>query len=78
MRGRFTNWAGYWRYLDRKDDLDLFAPFVHVHVESTGFFAALGRTERQRSARPAGRCAVPAAPSNWRTVLFGAATKPHC
>ncbi|MBP6392584.1 MAG: class I SAM-dependent methyltransferase [Flavobacteriales bacterium] len=76
LRGRFTNWAGYWRYLDRKDDLDLFAPFVHVHVESTGFLAALGRTERQRDllARlDAVLC--PLLPSNWHTVLYGAATK---
>ena len=76
LRRRFTNWAGYWRYLDSTADQDLFAPFANVHLESTGFLAALGRSEGQRDllARFDG-VLCPLLPVNWHTVLFGIATK---
>ena len=76
LRGRFTDWASYWRYLEPEADQDLFAAFDDVQCKSTGFLAVLGRSEAQRDllARIDG-VLCPLLPAHWHTVLYGIATK---
>lgn len=76
LRKRFVAWDSYWRYLDVKQDRDLFAPFARVDDATTGFLANLGRTEGQRDliARFDG-LVMPLIPTGMRTIWYGAAIK---
>lgn len=76
LRKRFVAWDSYWRYLDVKQDRDLFAPFARVDDATTGFLANLGRSEGQRDllARFDG-LVMPLVPQGMRTIWYGAAIK---
>jgi SAM-dependent methyltransferase len=76
LRKRFVAWDGYWRYLDIRQDRDLFAPFAHVTDQSTGLLANLGRSEGQRDLLGRVDAVIaPMVPANWRTIWYGAAFK---
>jgi SAM-dependent methyltransferase len=73
---RSVPWSSPWRYLSIPDDLTLFAPFGLVEWQTTGFLAALGRSETQRAALArldSILCRV--VPASWQYVLYGACTK---
>lgn len=49
MRKFFVKWGAYWNYLKYEEIDELFQPFTKVKYETAGYFAAFGRSERQRS-----------------------------
>lgn len=48
LRGRFSPWAAYWRYVTPEEVHELCRPFSQVRYKSFGFLGTLGRSERQR------------------------------
>ena len=73
LRSRFVPWEGGWRYLDMKNDANLFDAFDIVELETWGVFGLFGRTEAQRDLL--GRIDTwvgPHVPVGWRYILFGA------
>lgn len=75
-RKLFIPWTTYWRYLAIDDLTKLYSEFQTMSVETYGFSAAFGRTERQR--RILGkidRCLSPCIPSRWKYIAFGLAKK---
>lgn len=53
-RKKFIKWNTYWRYLDYRNDLDLFQNYNKLSLSSYGFFGAFGRNEGQR--KVLGKC----------------------
>jgi len=49
MRKRFTNWGATWNYLDYNEIDEVFSSFSKLRYVTYGFFAAFGRSERQRT-----------------------------
>jgi ubiquinone/menaquinone biosynthesis C-methylase UbiE len=76
LRKKFIRWNSYWRYLNLKDDQDLFMDFSVKKFKTTGFTANFGRSEKQRSFLATMDAAVLwVIPKRWRYVLFGVLVK---
>lgn len=73
LRSRFVPWDAGWRYLDLSSDLDLFAAFDQVALETWGVIGLLGRNETQRDVLARLDSLVsPIVPESWRYIVFGA------
>lgn len=66
-----------WRFTTEKEMRELLEPFAHYEIQTTGVLALFGVTEGQRRALAvvddAGLNRI--APSSWRYVAYGVATK---
>ncbi len=76
MRRNFVSWGKVWRYVtieEVKNFMNIFSSFDYM---TTGFWAAFGRSERQREILAMlDRVFVPLIPENWRYVIIGIARK---
>jgi hypothetical protein len=76
LRQRFVRWSETWRYVELEEIPRLFAEFCYLEIMCRGFFAALGRTESQRSAlHLLDVVAMPLVRNASRYVAVGSATK---
>lgn len=48
-RKRFTNWGNRWRYISTKEINEFLTDFSKFEMDTFGFFATFGRSEKQRS-----------------------------
>jgi SAM-dependent methyltransferase len=72
LRGRFTQWGARWQYPTAAELRSLLNGFASAELETVGFLAALGRTERQRrTLHKIDRAILPVIPSNYRYVGYG-------
>ena len=77
LRQRFSAWSANWRYVGLDELAEFTRAFVDVEIRTTGFAAAFGRTERQRSVLAMADQAVLmrlASPA-WRYIAYGSAEK---
>jgi SAM-dependent methyltransferase len=77
FRRHCVPWASYWRYVTRAEMGDFLAPFSRVDLHTTGFAAAFGRTEQQRSLLGWSDQLWwnRLAPSRWHYIIIGIAKK---
>lgn len=76
LRKKFIRWDTYWRYLDLKNDMDLFEKYTDKTFKTTGFMANFGRSEGQRSFLAFwDKLNLWWIPKSWRYVLFGVLVK---
>ena len=76
LRHALVRWGSAWRYIARDELPRLFAGFADLQIQCCGFWAALGRSERQRTLLHALDVVTePMVPRSWRYVAFGCATK---
>ena len=75
-RRRFVQWGSAWRYVAYDELPGFFAGFEDLRLQCYGFWAALGRSEGQRTLLHAVDVVTrPLVPQRWRYVAFGCATK---
>jgi SAM-dependent methyltransferase len=76
-RRRFVAWGGSWRYLTISELAGLLSPFDELVYSTTGFLAAFGRSEAQRSVLGALDQAIVSGlvPKSWHYIADGIARK---
>lgn len=78
LRRAFVPWGKSWRYPTVSELHHWLEPFEHIHLQTTGFFSAFGRSEKQRRWLAAiDKLFLPLCPSSWRYVAIGVAYKPQ-
>jgi len=77
LRRRYVDWGAQWRYVTVHEMRSFLEPFSSVCYDTAGFFATLGRTERQRNklARIDDVIVQALVPPAWRYIMYGIATK---
>lgn len=76
LRRAFVQWGSTWRYIASDELPRLFAGFATLQIQCYGFWAALGRSERQHTLLHGLDVVTgPMVPRSWRYVAFGCATK---
>jgi len=76
MRKHFVKWGNEWNYLKIEEIKYLFEDFKDVSYQYYGFFAAFGRTEKQRQILSQLDLALnKLIPNNQKYIVFGIATK---
>ena len=76
LRRNFISWGDRWNYLKFQEIDSLFSIFGNVQYETTGFFGAFGRSERQRRLLSHFDSVIkPIIPKSKRYVVFGVAVK---
>lgn len=77
LRKSFVNWGGTWRYLHLHEMQSLLQPFSAYSLHTTGFLAALGRSETQRNllARADAALFNRLFPPDWHYIAYGIAEK---
>ena len=76
FRKKFVKWNSYWRYIDYKNDQDLFSEYSNVYLNAAGFSASFGRSEKQRSFLASFDSIIqPIIPSSFNYVVFGVLIK---
>jgi len=77
LRARYIRWGTRWRYVTVDEMRDFLNVFSSVEFGTTGFFGALGRSEKQRRMLATidhlGINAL--VPPSWRYVIYGVAKK---
>lgn len=77
LRSRYIRWGTRWRYVTVDEMRDFLNVFRNVQFGTTGFFGALGRSEKQRRMLATidhlGVNAI--VPPSWRYVIYGVARK---
>ena len=72
LRGRFTRWGVNWQYPTAAELRSLLDGFASAELETTGFLAALGRSERQRhTLHKVDRAILPLIPWDYRYIGYG-------
>ena len=76
FRKKFTNWGSQWNYLSYTEIDHVFSSFSKISYTTVGFFAAFGRTEKQRNflAKVDGIIGV-LIPESSKYILIGIAEK---
>lgn len=75
-RKYFVKWGSNWNYLKYKDVPAIFSTFDHLTYQTVGFFAAFGRTEKQRQLLGKfDRFVKVIIPKSKRYVVYGVARK---
>jgi ubiquinone/menaquinone biosynthesis C-methylase UbiE len=77
LRKYFTNWGNTWRYLSINEIEEFLNPFSYRNYFSTGFLAALGRSEKQRDILGLldNLCVNKLTPKKWKYIVVGLAKK---
>lgn len=77
LRGHYVEWGDRWRYVTIDEMRGFLKPFSQVQIRTTGFFGALGRSERQRRAFAIVDHVLmnTLVPPSWRYIIYGVATK---
>jgi SAM-dependent methyltransferase len=77
FRRIFVKWGKEWRYVSLEEMHEFLSPFSAVTYRTIGFLGAFGRSERQRGVLSwLDRYLIsPLAPSSWRYIVAGVATK---
>jgi ubiquinone/menaquinone biosynthesis C-methylase UbiE len=75
-RKLFIGWSKRWRYLTKKEIIELCRPFRQLNCVFYGFLAAFGRNEPQRKLLgKIDKALDRVIPSNWKYIIFGLAQK---
>ncbi len=77
LRQLFVQWGNRWRYIQLSEMHKLLQCFDHYTLHTTGFMAALGRTEMQRSylAQADTIFINKLCPKGWHYIAYGVAEK---
>ena len=77
LRKIFRQWGGKWRYLSLKELNQLFNKFSSKKMQTSGFLALFGRSERQRNALAVidQKIFNKIVPSRWQYIAYGIAIK---
>lgn len=77
MRRSFVKWGDSWRYVSIHEMEIFLKDFNKTHYQTTGFLAAFGRTEKQRSilAKLDKLVMNPISPKKWNYMIYGIAKK---
>jgi len=77
LRRRFIRWGSSWRYVTLTEMNSFLSPFSDSSIKSTGFCAAFGRSEKQRSMLHFFDRFLfnPLVPHDWNYLVYGHAVK---
>lgn len=78
FRKKFTRWGGYWRYVTLDEMAVFLEDFQQIQMETTGFMATFGRSEKQRAFLSVFDRFIfnPILPKKWKYICYGIAQKP--
>lgn len=75
-RKKFVKWGDAWNYLKINNVDRLFSNWTSCHYQTTGFFGAFGRSEKQRDfLGKADQFFRPVIPGKMRYIIYGVAVK---
>ncbi len=76
-RKNFNKWGNYWRYLTIEETESFLSKYSKVEYNTSGFIAAFGRSEQQRSALSKIDYFLlnKIVPAKWKYVIYGVAEK---
>lgn len=77
LRKSFVSWGNTWRYLHLREMHKLLQPFNKYSLHTTGFLAALGRSETQRCLLAKADAVLfnRLCPPHWHYIAYGIAEK---
>lgn len=76
IRKNFTSWSSYWRYLKLHETEEMLSHFNQVTLDTNGFLAAFGRSNKQRNVLAGFDNMVSfMTPKKWKYILFLACRK---
>lgn len=77
LRRRFTDWGASWLYPHKGELLGMLEPLGATELCTTGLFATMGRSEKQRQVVARfDRKLVSHVPESWRYIGYGSVTTP--
>lgn len=76
-RKKFNKWGSYWRYISISDTKKFLTKFINIEIQSTGFAAAFGQSEKQRNilSKLDKLFFNKLVPGSWKYVVYGVAFK---